>query len=1205
MPSISSPGEDEQLLGALNGSLRPSIPGNMADKQARTETFQKVKPICVSLMALASDNPTPYSEHHKLIDQLYSLVASVPAHTLDPAMINYVLFPLTTTMRQSNPAALPDNFLEAAFNFLAFMVRMWRLAEGGMSLAAWEQLWKFGVSAVEPRVISEKGKGKGKEIGQEVLVHAVSFLTALLAPSTGPGSDKAEHPSPAMLSRVATPKSPMLPTLFQTITILLESSFPNPSYSELQLSSLKLLQPLINLYLRNMHPVLAAVLPGTVSKMTRLISSEGKNLKGEIASKASHIIEDVVTLTLNDQDLQQIGVLKKQAEDLSQLADWEASNSVSPGVLPTVSIDNTSPAQLDPFPPLSISYLSFTAIQLLSTISPVLFTLVAHPSDLARCAAISLSHSFITQCSASLPLLVPRALTCLLLLSQDTFDPVRHDARRQLRHVLANESLLLSPVLIDILNDAINSLPRLVTSQQDTKVDELVRLVTAIAEISTESSRAQLYKETDRRNVIAELLGPNGNVERWSWTLLECLELKRPTSFTASAATPERAARLGWEGGLSSTSGMAAKLLQSGSGDAESDGLGQYPHLSLRYVESETTKKRIETMLSALGSAGEENSLYSVEHFVLFAKANRHKNVAKAVSALWVAENLLEGVMVTQVEGVEGKVGRKTRKMAREMAKVAVSIDEDEEEDEEEITCGPQDDEALLPIERKKGVDTITTLLDRRPLPNSYTSAETFRLHTQTQRILLTALSLQSFSLSAQILSSSFRPLLLSTLYMILSHLASPQPIIQSYASLTLEHVAHHAGYTSPSALVLDNIDYVVNTVTQRLTYQRLSTTAPLVLIAMIRLVGDAILPLVQEVVDEVFDALDDYHGYETMASSLLAVLVTLIEVMSKEAEAEEPDEHRLRKQQEMSRIEKAPRPEEDFAEFDKWWNERANRRGQEVKEILERAPQHAWGSENIRKNESNGENDDDLRMEDVEEEPPSRSQQVTTRILSKSIYFLTHRSPFLRSKILSLIARAIPVLALGNRESELLPLIHDSWNLILNRLDDTEPYVVVEAAQVVANMCLYVGDFMSKRVLDHAWPKLLKLIVTQQELDKKSALTRRGPVGTDSAFTVSHRLHMAILQTATFIARQVPVANAVLWEMMLSFRPFLDQRVHEELQEEAMRLYKELGERDGDALWIVLEGTLGNQDLEETWGYLQDRRLNLEENIKKLMTDL
>jgi len=268
------------------------------------------------------------------------------------------------------------------------------------------------------------------------------------------------------------------------------------------------------------------------------------------------------------------------------------------------------------------------------------------------------------------------------------------------------------------------------------------------------------------------------------------------------------------------------------------------------------------------------------------------------------------------------------------------------------------------------------------------------------------------------------------------------------------------------------------------------------------------------------------------------------------------------------------------------------------VETILERAPQHAWGKAKL---------DDEEKSEDApndDAEPlPTRSQEITTLILDKSLNFLSHRSPFLRARILSLISRAVPVLAAGNREGDLLPQIDRAWGIILLRLDDPVPYVVTEAAEVVAALCKYVGDFMSRRIVDSAWPKLKKILSDQQHRDANSALARKGAVGTTSQWTVSHRLYLALVGIATYVAKEVPVDDGVLWDMMVLFRICIDKRAHEEIQEKAMDLYVALKRRDEDALWVVLTSTVGGG--KSVWSYLRDNQLNVDFNAEKLLREI
>ena len=1152
-------------------------------------------------MALASQTPTSISKHAGLIDSLNQIVTTLPTSAYTPSLINYLLFPITQILRQSDPATLPDNFLEAIFRLLTHVTEAWQRCEQGMDAQAWEQLWMFTAAAIGPAV-SSKGKGKARQVGQEVQVEAVKFLIQLLGPDPMPGSkdplEEASHPSPAMKTLCQNAKSPLMPTLFQTITLAIELCSPIPPYPHLQRYALGLLRLVVKTYLRDQHEILASVLPGIVSAVARLLQSEEKAVKTDAAREAAELVKDVIVLTLNDLDLRSLGVLRPGLDDFDQLAEeWEKAEHPLPPEKPpppSPAASISSSVSTNPFPSLTASYLAFTSTQLYASIPAILSTLSSHDNSLVRQASADLAYALVTTCSESLPLLIPKSVTLLLLLTRDEFRSTQDDARRKVHHIIAGPTkLILSSVLVDLLSDTVNAIPRLIFSQQDSKVGELARLVTALG----------VAVADNHSNPIAELLGPTGRIERWGWALLECLEFRRSSGWSATEDPAAKAADRGWEHRLDTV--LLPSLIES-----EDELPIAFPQLPLRHVESEVTFKALREMLVQWGSTGGEAGLHSVQYLFLFAKANRRRYISKSVSAVWIGQKLLEGIVVAQAIDAKGRINKATRKAAREVTRIIVAMDEDDDDNDELVgdyeLPGPDESgsDALIPVARIIGVNALTTLLDRKPLSDSAAASQTRRLHAQAQRALLTAHSLSALAVISRILSTNFRPLLLTSLYTILSHLSSPQSTIAHHAEIALIQVAYHCGYASPQNLILDNVDYVINVVSQRLTYARLSSTAPLVLIAMIRLVGEPIVPLVHDVVDEIFDALDDFHGYETLASSLLAVLGTLIEAMAGEVAATGPSEARLRKKAEYDRLGKLPDPEVDFTRFEGWHKERQATRNKEVSEILGRAPQHAWGQ--MKPSEAEVPQEDQPPMMDEDGETPTRTQEVCTLILEKSMYFLSHRSPFLRARILSLIARATPVLASGNREGDLLPIIDRGWGHILNRLDDSEPYVVTEAAEVIAALCENVGDFMSRRILDHVWPRFQRLLNSQKELDNHSALARKGGTGTQSSFTVSHRLHVAILATATFIAKEVPVNDDVLWQMMVLFRPFLDNRAHEDLQSRALCLYMALGRRDGDAIWVVIHATVGSFEGDHgMWDHLRGSTLNIGENANVILAGL
>jgi hypothetical protein len=328
---------------------------------------------------------------------------------------------------------------------------------------------------------------------------------------------------------------------------------------------------------------------------------------------------------------------------------------------------------------------------------------------------------------------------------------------------------------------------------------------------------------------------------------------------------------------------------------------------------------------------------------------------------------------------------------------------------------------------------------------------------------------------------------------------------------------------------------------------------------------------------------------------------VCLIQVMSADLGAEGVSDERRQKMDEMRRVDKPPNPEQDFARFAKWYDDRDGLREREIGEILERAPQQDWAGLSKETDEAQEEAPPAV---DDSEPPLTRSQEVCKQILNQSIYFLSHSSPFLRSRVLALIAAAVPVLAGGNREGDLLPLIDRAWGIIIIRLSDAEGYVATAAAEVIAALAEHTGDYMGRRILDHAWPKFKSLLAAQQAKDQHSALVRNtARVGGPSSHTTSHRLHIAILNAMKWVAAEVPVDDSVVWGMAVAFRPFLDRRAHEAVQDLAKRVYAGLVARDGDLVWVVLRNTV-NADRGGVWGYLREPGLDVKDNVELILVD-
>lgn len=102
--------------------------------------------------------------------------------------------------------------------------------------------------------------------------------------------------------------------------------------------------------------------------------------------------------------------------------------------------------------------------------------------------------------------------------------------------------------------------------------------------------------------------------------------------------------------------------------------------------------------------------------------------------------------------------------------------------------------------------------------------------------ILNTCLALESLSHIASTQKSHFKCELVDTLYPLIHLLGSPSPTIANHAVVTINNISLHCGYESPQEMILDNVDYLINSLALKLNTFDISPQAPKVLGMVVRL---------------------------------------------------------------------------------------------------------------------------------------------------------------------------------------------------------------------------------------------------------------------------------------------------------------------------------------------------------------------------------
>lgn len=338
----------------------------------------------------------------------------------------------------------------------------------------------------------------------------------------------------------------------------------------------------------------------------------------------------------------------------------------------------------------------------------------------------------------------------------------------------------------------------------------------------------------------------------------------------------------------------------------------------------------------------------------------------------------------------------------------------------------------------------------------------------------LEALSLEVVAYAAHKFGPSFRPELIDVLFPIATYLGSENQAFQQHAVAALNSIASSAQYPSVSDLIVDNVDYMVNSVALRLNTLDISPASLQVLLMMIRLAGPRLVPFLDDVIDSIFSALDNYHGYTSFVESLFAVLKEVVD------QASRTNQHLLTDRERASvDHRKKPMQDQGLDGLVSFLDKRAERQARDAAEAasgepIEGHPREPWKTMT----------DDEEGSEDAEnqpgpeggdEKPPNSSTyQLLLRIAYLTQHYLTSPTPKLRRSLLELLTAASLTLA-GDEES-FLPLVNAIWPVMISRLYDPETFITIEACTALASLCEAAGDFLSSRFKTewndglHAW---------------------------------------------------------------------------------------------------------------------------------------
>ncbi|KAL6800620.1 armadillo-type protein [Trichoderma sp. SZMC 28013] len=349
-------------------------------------------------------------------------------------------------------------------------------------------------------------------------------------------------------------------------------------------------------------------------------------------------------------------------------------------------------------------------------------------------------------------------------------------------------------------------------------------------------------------------------------------------------------------------------------------------------------------------------------------------------------------------------------------------------------------------------------------------SVQVLDSHTEVAQVdwRLEAIALEIMAYAAHRSGEKFRPELIDVLFPVATFLGSDNGNLQQHAIATLNSIAQSCQYSNVSELIIDNVDYMVNSVSLRLNTLDISPASTQVLRMMVRLAGPRLVPFLDDVVESMFAALENYHGYASFVESLFSVLKEIVDQATHAdgrllTDAERSSTNHKKQAQAIESLDmlleildrRKQREERDRAEM-------------ENTEVNSGHPGVPWTSDLAQ-----GQDDQEQEEPPKEQEKPPNSPtyQLVQRVATLTQHYLTSSTPTLRRSLLELVTAASSVLAAD--EDSFLPLVNAIWPVVITRLRDPETFVVVEACETLSGLCKAAGDFLSTRWKTEWWDGL------------------------------------------------------------------------------------------------------------------------------------
>lgn len=752
-----------------------------------------------------------------------------------------------------------------------------------------------------------------------------------------------------------------------------------------------------------------------------------------------------------------------------------------------------------------------------------------YPDWRTRLVFVEFAYTLLSSCGRTLDNCIKPLIEIMVLHTDDAYDEVSTTCRLKMQLLLSTSVFKDSiiPILKDELYQWIMKFPMYMISRDESEKSNAIALISGFIIILGEEAESVLSTVLSRTS------------DGW----MSALEIDKDSLNILEEKQGER-------------------FIELKSDEVKSTPI--YPKIRFKHVVTDLTTTKLTRLLNVIGKYC-DLSLW-ISHFMRYISVD--KNDTNDPQAAYIVHSLLSGAFGLNINNTAN---------LNDWINDVDDLDSDFQEKMKIVT--------LQVLKETMDILTVATTFNGKSTAMT-SKLSSHKLDEESGYVLTVCFGLQIVGLTACILDQDcLQDQLITILYPLLAHLGSSNVYIHTYALITLDAIALTCGLNNAQELAIQNIDYIINMISQHISVLSENPRVPLVLKALIHVCGYSSISYLDDSVLEIFDALDRYNLIDWLCIQLCGVLFEIIQTlernlpnsMNPNLSEEQPESGS------SSQVSEEIKSMIDNGEDVHDSKEKVYESMEEIGEYFLKR-QDEGKHENLTLEQSIMDQgnlpmdlptDDDKGKEEVasEEEkkiPLSKEEDMAKEIMDKSSLFLTASSPQLRSQMLVLLTSGISILS--SHPQELNQLVFSMWSSIIHRFDDPQNYVVFQAAKFVEKLSEVSTDYLSRKFECDLWPRFELL------LRKGTVAAAKDKISDYSIFSLYHRTQLCLMKTLTQIAKHVPMNQRRIKEILEEIKYYYqNDQVHQQLSNQCKALFDALSTQQPDTVWLY-QNSLNDQ---------------------------